>query len=223
MVVRNTGSDSAGDVTVNDPVPADTDLRAGSLAIAGGPNAGALSDASDGDRGELVASRPAVVVRLGELAPGASATAVFRAQVRTPLAEGVEIRNQAEVRFASGTLGSPDVVPTNPTVTPVQTPNLRIAKTGPPLVRGTVVPITLTVRNDGPVATVGEVVVTDQLIPTLVPQPPPAAPGGPGWSCSVAGTRVECRRSDPLPPGQAYPPITIPAFVDPGLPHAGHQ
>ena len=203
IAVRNTGGDSARDVTVDDPVPADTAFVSGSLAIESGPNAGALSDARDGDRGEHDPARPAVTLRLGELAPGASSTAVFRVRLRSPLEGGVEIRNQAEVRFASGTLNTPDVVPTNPTVTPTQTPNLTIAKASPALVRGTVVPFTVAVRNDGPVPTAGEVTVVNAFVPTLVPQAAPAGPGGPagparwrerGWS-AVAPTR-----SRPAPP-----------------------
>jgi uncharacterized repeat protein (TIGR01451 family) len=139
--------------------------------------------------------------------------------VRSPIGACTEIRDQAVVRFASGTLGSPDSVATNPTITAVQTPNLRVQKTSPPLVRGTVVPITITARNDGQAPTDGEVVVTDDLLPTLVPQAGGAGPpGGPGWTCAVTGQRVQCRRSDPLPAGQAYPPLTVPVFVDPALP-----
>jgi len=234
VAVRNTGDAWAGDVTVDDPIPPEAVVVPGSLAIEGGVTPGALSDAVDADRGELVAARPAAVIRLGELAPGASATAAFRVRVRSPIAAGVEIRNQADVRFTLGAAGgptdkdqcknggwqsypalgfrnqgdcvsfvntrggnAPDAVVTNPVVTPVQAPNLRIAKTGPPLVTGTVVPFTLTARNDGPVPTVGEVVVSDDLLPTLVPLIGGAAPpSGLGWACAVAGQRVECRRSD---------------------------
>ncbi|GES05552.1 hypothetical protein Acor_76200 [Acrocarpospora corrugata] len=32
---------------------------------------------------------------------------------------------------------------------------------------------------------------------------------GPGWTCTIAGQKVSCTRSDPLPPGGSYPPVAI--------------
>ncbi|GIH24026.1 hypothetical protein Aph01nite_23360 [Acrocarpospora phusangensis] len=32
---------------------------------------------------------------------------------------------------------------------------------------------------------------------------------GPGWICTTGGQKVSCTRSDPLPPGAAYPPIAL--------------
>ena len=70
--------------------------------------------------------------------------------------------------------------------------------------------LTLTVTNTGdqpsdPDPVGGSVVtVRDQLPPGLRA----TSATGPGWTCSGSGTRT-CRRTDTLPPGASYPPITI--------------
>ena len=36
---------------------------------------------------------------------------------------------------------------------------------------------------------------------------------GSGWNCAIAGSDVTCTRRDPLAPGGAYPPVTVPTAV----------
>ena len=61
--VTVTGANDAGNAVVTDPLPANTTFRAGSLSVNGSP----LTDAVDGDAGEVDPSGTAIVVRLGDL------------------------------------------------------------------------------------------------------------------------------------------------------------
>jgi uncharacterized repeat protein (TIGR01451 family) len=83
-------------------------------------------------------------------------------------------------------------------------PVLRLVKShSGSFVRGQTGTYTLTASNAGSVPTVAGV-------PLRVVDAPPAgmtltAMSGPGWSCTLPG----CTRSDSLPAGQSYPPITL--------------
>ena len=68
---------------------------------------------------------------------------------------------------------------------------------------------TVTVTNSGGSPTSGAVNVTDTLPPGLTP----TAASGTGWTCNVAGSAVNCSRSDPLAPGASYPPLTLTVSV----------
>lgn len=64
IVVQVNSSGTASNSTVNDPVPANTSYVPSSISL----NGAALSDAADGDAGELDASTvPSIIVRLGDL------------------------------------------------------------------------------------------------------------------------------------------------------------
>jgi uncharacterized repeat protein (TIGR01451 family) len=80
--------------------------------------------------------------------------------------------------------------------------NLTVGQTG--------VTYTVTVTNVGTAATVGTVIVTDEIPAGLTA----TALSGPGWACAV--TPARCTRSDPLAPGASYPPITVTVTVDAG-------
>jgi uncharacterized repeat protein (TIGR01451 family) len=68
---------------------------------------------------------------------------------------------------------------------------------------------TVTVTNTGGGPTLGQVVFSDTLLVGLTP----TGASGSGWTCTVFREQVRCDRSDALPPGAAYPPITITANV----------
>ncbi len=72
---RNPSQNSVFDVVVHDPVPSNAAYQPGSLTH----NGAALSDAADGDAGEVVAGQ--VTVRVGELAAGATGSVCFRVVV----------------------------------------------------------------------------------------------------------------------------------------------
>ncbi|MEU0598922.1 hypothetical protein ABZ484_11790 [Streptomyces sp. NPDC006393] len=66
----------------------------------------------------------------------------------------------------------------------------------------------LTVSNASAAGTTnGTVTVTDSL-PTGVTYDS-ASSGGSGWTCGESAGTVTCTRSDPLAPGDSYPPITL--------------
>ncbi len=119
---------------------------------------------------------------------------------------------------------TPTSTPTfTPTATPpVLFPDLLIDKAGPAsVVEGTSLSgsadYSIFVRNIGPVATTGTVVVTD-FLPNLLTS---VSVSGSGWFCSpnflagpTAGAAFSCSRSDSLPSGVTYPLITV-DFVAP--------
>ena len=74
---------------------------------------------------------------------------------------------------------------------------------------------TITVSNIGPVATVNSAVNLNDNLPSGMTA---VSAGGPGWTCSGAGTAfVNCNRSDVLAAGGSYPSITLIASVGPNV------
>lgn len=69
----------------------------------------------------------------------------------------------------------------------------------------------IAVSNVGSAPTVGEVVVTDDVPAGFTPR----SATGDGWSCTIAGQFVTCRRGDSLPASSAYPDIML--IVNVGL------
>ena len=59
--------------------------------------------------------------------------------------------------------------------------------------------------NRGSAPSAGEVIVTDNLPDGMRP----AGVAADGWSCSISGQQVVCRRSDALAPGRSWPVIHI--------------
>jgi uncharacterized repeat protein (TIGR01451 family) len=112
IAVRNTGSDTSVDTVVTDALPAGLTYVTGSLEIASGANAGALTDAAGDDQGEYTNGSRTVTVRLGdgadddgggELAIGAASVVRFRVKVDADASGTVE--NQAVVT-AGGAQGA---------------------------------------------------------------------------------------------------------------------
>ncbi len=75
---------------------------------------------------------------------------------------------------------------------------------------------TITVSNPGSPPTSGVVTATDNVPAGLTPT---SASGG-GWICNISGQDVTCTRSDPLVPGDSYPPITLTVNVQSGAPES---
>ncbi|MEP6634008.1 MAG: DUF11 domain-containing protein, partial [Luteimonas sp.] len=109
----NTGNDGATNVVLTDVVPANTTYVPNSLNIVAGPNAGAKTDAADGDQANLDLPNNRVVFRLGTgadginggvLSPGVNGSVRFRVQVAATAAEGTVIPNTAQQAFRSQSL-----------------------------------------------------------------------------------------------------------------------
>ena len=112
ITVTNTGTDSAIDAVLTDPLPVGVTYVPGSLAITTGPNSGAKSDAAGDDQGHYDGATRSVVFHLGtgasgaaggELAVNAATTVRFRVQI-DPGTSGT-LENQATIR-AAGLAGS---------------------------------------------------------------------------------------------------------------------
>ncbi|MFY0541345.1 DUF11 domain-containing protein [Nannocystis pusilla] len=108
--VTNTGSDTAIEVVLTDPLPAGVTYVPGSLEITEGANAGAKTDAAGDDQGEYDVNSNALVVRLGTnagdsaggtLDMGESSTVKFRVTADS----AGQIDNQAVIN-AAGMLGA---------------------------------------------------------------------------------------------------------------------
>jgi len=75
LVAAVDGSGTLGNLAVADPIPAGSSYRPGTLTLQGA----ALSDATDGDAGELASG--GIAVRLGNVAGGQVRTVTFQVQV----------------------------------------------------------------------------------------------------------------------------------------------
>lgn len=130
VTVTNLGAGGASNVTLTDPIPANTTYLAGTLNVSAGANTGPKTDGSGDDQAEFDGPNNRVVFRLGTgataasggtLATGETTTARFRVRVNTNAAVGSIIVNQATATFvnvstglgggANGTVGPVPVVP----------------------------------------------------------------------------------------------------------------
>lgn len=113
--MTNTGLDSATNLTVTDPIPAEVTYSPGSLVITSGANAGAKSDSAANDQAEYLSSGPArVVFRLGTGANGSnggtlayneSTAFTFDTIINAGLAAGTPINNTVTVFYNGQTIG----------------------------------------------------------------------------------------------------------------------
>ena len=152
LVVRNNGPSAAANVVVRDPLPTGTAFT--SLTAPGftctTPAVGAAGD---------------VECSVATLAPGASTTLTLTVQVQPGLVDGAIITNAVAVRSDTVDLVPDNNHDTEPTVVAAATSaDLAVAKTDDvdPVVTGTNVTYTVTVRNNGPAIATG-VVATDVL------------------------------------------------------------
>jgi uncharacterized repeat protein (TIGR01451 family) len=187
LTVTNSGDTAtSGTVTVSDSVPSGLRPAAASGSGWSCPISGQTVSCTRSDALAANASYPAISISV-EVATEAGST----------------ITNMATVSGGGDTTpGSGSV-----SVSIVSGPDLAIVKTATvsTLRRGAQGSFTLAVTNIGDSATNGtSVTVTDSLPAGLAA----SAASGSGWSCSLGGT-VSCSRSDGLPPGSAYPTISL--------------
>ncbi|WP_219087015.1 DUF7507 domain-containing protein [Microbacterium resistens] len=221
VTTRNDGGNPATQVSSGDVIQAGQEFVPGSLRIAAGAGAGALTDAAGDDRAEYVSGDRSVRFRLGDggtaaaggsLAAGASATYTFDTRVTLAGAD-TTIRNEALVSFRDLD-GQERTSRTNETTVPVgPAADLRVTKTldTSPLVAGRPVTFTIRATNAGPQIGTG-VTVTDTL-PAGLTQVSATTAGG---DCTVSGSTVSCAMAD-LAVG-ADVPITISGVLSPDFP-----
>ena len=187
LAVDNAGSaPTNGMVTVTDTLPA------------------GLTPVSIGGSGWSCTQPAGSCTRADVLAPGA-AYPPLTLTVNVPGNAPASVTNTASV--SGGGDGNPaNNTATDPTtISPALTPDLTITKThAGSFVQGqTGGAYTITVKNSGSATTSGVVTVTD-LIPAGLTL---TAINGSGWSCTVPSG--SCTRSDALPAGSSYQPITV--------------
>ena len=142
--------------------------------------------------------------RSDPLAPGSS---------YPPITLTVDVASNAPASLSNRAIvsGGGDTNPVNNEVNDITTitpgPDLSITKTHTgDFVQGqTGATYSLTVTNQAGAPTSGTVQVSDSMPSHLLP----TAASGTGWNCTVAGSSVQCQRSDVLAVGASYPPITI--------------
>jgi uncharacterized repeat protein (TIGR01451 family) len=222
ITTSNSGGDGAvGAAVREDSMPGGTEYVPSSMSYDDGTGYKSLTDASGDDEGDAAGGTGPVDVRIGQsasgliggLMPGALATSIryrvkFRAKVVSLPPAGGLISNKARVDFAAQTLGSHIETDTNRADLAVRLPDAAIKKTisSSDFANGLPAAYTLVVTNRGDAPFEGETVVTDELPAGLVS---PAVTSSPGWSCSIAASKLECRRSDALATGLPYPPIVV--------------
>lgn len=216
----NSGGDSASNVLVRDPLPANTTYVPGSMRIVDGANAGAKSDAGGDDQADYLAGSRTVQFRLGSgasastggtIAPGETSSVRFRVTVDRA-ASGTSVANTALLDYRAVTLGNDFTFTGNTVRTPVaDLADLAITKTArqPSQAAGSQITWDLAVTNNGPNAA-SSVVVTDTL-PAGTSFVSAAPPSG---TCTASGGTVTCR----VPTIANGATVTIPvvATIDPG-------
>ena len=123
MVVSNTGSASATDVLVTDPIPANTGYVLGSLTF----DAAAQSDPDDGDTGHFDAVANRTVFDIGSLAAGASHTLTFQVVIDHPLPNGTTAIDNTATATSSNTASKQ----ASANLTASAAPTLTLSKTAP--------------------------------------------------------------------------------------------
>jgi len=179
VVVRNLAAspaEAAANVILDDVIPSNTAYRPGTLVITSGANAGAKTDAVDGDQAEFIAGSNAVRFQLGtgagggsgspvggSLAAGESTTITFEVIVDAGIPPSTVITNTAT---ATGTGAVSGFAITDSGSVGVATPpaaDLTVVKTGPStFTPGVPFEYRITVTNSGPTAVSG-VAVSDVL------------------------------------------------------------
>ena len=219
----NSGQDTATDVVIRDPLPANLSYVPGSILVTSGANASttAKTDATGDDVGEYVAADRLVRVRLGTganatsggtIVPGASTTVVFRATLDRAGA-GTTITNGSFLDYRALTLGRSYTFTTNTVSTSVQDiADLVVTKSSAPTSQaaGAAVTYTVTVANNGPNPATN--VVTTDTLPggtTFAGSAPPT-----GTSCTASGQTVTCTTASIASGSSVEIPIT--ADIAPG-------
>ena len=229
VTYSNVGGDGAAQFVAEDVIPANTTYLPGSLEVTAGPNApSSPTDAIGDDVGEFLPDANAVRFRLGQGASATrggllpvtgvnSATVTFETVVGSGLPSGTVISNEAVARFQSETLNTALTAESDPVLTTVQAPDLKMFKSHVnPSPGDTSIDFTLGVTNVGGLPTDGSTVtVTDTFPSSAFSGITPGAASG--WSCLTSGgppaLTLTCTRSDALPAGSSYPNIPVTATL----------
>jgi uncharacterized repeat protein (TIGR01451 family)/fimbrial isopeptide formation D2 family protein len=163
-----TALDRAVNVLLEDVVPAGTTYKPGSLVVTAGANAGAKTDAVDGDQAEFVAGTSTVQFRLGTgaagsgtsggtLAAGQSTTLTFEVTVDAGLPGSTLIANTATATFTGATSGLKLTAIDTATIATPGAVDLKVAKTSnrTQYVPGMETVYAITVSNIGQTAVTG--------------------------------------------------------------------
>ena len=164
--------DSAVNVLLNDQIPVGTTYKPGSLVVTSGANAGAKTDAADGDQAEFLAGTNSVRFQLGtgaagfgtsggSLAAGQSTTVTFEVTVNAGIPPATLIENTADVTYTGATSGFNLTATASADIASAGAADLRVTKTDgkTQYVPGTTSTYTIVVTNDGPTAVTGARVV----------------------------------------------------------------
>jgi len=184
-------AEAAANVILDDVIPANTTYRPGSLVITSGPNAGAKTDAVDGDQGEFLSGVNAIRFQLGTgagagtavpvggtLAAGQTTTVTFEVTVNTGIVPSTVITNTATATGVGSVSGLPLTGSDSVGIATPTAADLRIVKqSAAEFVAGTRVTYVLVVANAGPSAVTGAT-VTDVL---------PGGLSNATWTATYAG------------------------------------
>ena len=230
----NAGQDGALNVTLRDPIPANTTFVPGSIVVTNTPQAPGVAaavnatDALADDVGEFDAANNRVVTRLGAganatqggtLIPGnasnlPSAQMKFRVTVNANTAGGINIDNFATVTSTQQTLGGTisDVSDANPTLAGDQPARVTVATADFVVVKSDAGASFTQGKTGSYTLTVSNNGQAPGFgVVSVVENPPTGLTvtslSGTGWACVLA-TRT-CTRSDVLAVGGSYPAITV--------------
>ena len=108
LSVVNTGTVTATNIVLSDPIPANTTYVSGSLKVASGANAGGKTDAALDDQAEYILGTNTATIRLGtgatatvggSLAASATTSVTFRVTVNAGVAASTTLMNNATLSF----------------------------------------------------------------------------------------------------------------------------
>jgi uncharacterized repeat protein (TIGR01451 family) len=223
VTYKNNGQDGADVLFARDNIPTGTTYVPGSMQIATGPGAGAMTDAPNDDRAEYEAENRRVTFRLGagatptsggRLAAGASSSFTFLVKVNSDVLDKTTITSQATARFFGQSLGT-SLSNTSPVASViVAAPDLTLTNSHEPdFVSGAKSISKLTVTNSGSLATDGSTVTVTDPFPGAAFDSI-AVKSASGWTCAPpTGVELTCTRADALASGASYPPIEVEALV----------
>ena len=212
ITATNSGAAAATDVILTDPMPAGFTRTSGPTVTSGTGSA------------QWDAANNRVVAYLGSgsspgfggtLAPGASASLTVTGTLGPALPLGEVVTNTATLDFVSVDLGLPiSVVADDDTTIRYPDPGITKTLTGS---SGNQYSFQVVVTNEGTLPTSGAVAVQDTITGATIL----SGLAGSGWSCGqTPPATFACSRSDSLPAGSAYPPITLTATFPAGTPVA---
>jgi uncharacterized repeat protein (TIGR01451 family) len=199
ITVGNAGSvATSATVTVTDTLPAGLSATAA--------DSGTVNGWSLFTSGQIVTATRSDVLNGGASYPPLTITVSVANNIPPVVTNSVTVAGGGEVNTANDT--ATDATATIPvadlTLTKTHTGNFRQGDAADVYV--------VTVKNIGPAATNGEVMVTDTLPAGLAPTPADSGTIN-GWSVSTSGQMIIATRSDALAPGSSYPVLNITVSV----------